>query len=298
MLGLGAVPALAVFRLRRRIHETPRFRLAQLEAAEAVRRAGADGGATGLRGLLTDRRLLRWLIGASVAWLLFDFAYYGNTIASPMIVAEVAPHADLLRTSAYTLAIFAIFALPGYLIAAATIDHLGRRLVQAGGFVVMAAAFAALWLVPGATAATWAFVPLFGLTYLFAEFGPNTTTFVYPAEIFPVRLRTTSHGIAAAAGKLGGFVGTYALTSLLPVIGFRQTSGIVAAVCLAGAVVTAALLPEPKGRSLEELTEPGRGPIGGSVPAGPVHIGEQAEASREPYATAPGRRPDGRSGAA
>jgi hypothetical protein len=41
------------------------------------------------------------------------------------------------------------------------------------------------------------------------------------------------------------------------VIGLGHTSGIVAAVCLAGAVVTVALLPEPKGRSLEELTESG-----------------------------------------
>ena len=51
---------------------------------------------------------------------------------------------------------------------------------------------------------------------------------MYPAEIFPVRVRTTCHGIAAAAGKIGAFIGTYAL---------------------------AALLPEPKGASLEDLSE-------------------------------------------
>ena len=51
------------------------------------------------------------------------------------------------------------------------------------------------------------FLVLFGATYFFAEFGPNTTTFVYPAEIFPVRVRTTAHGVAAAAGKAGAFIG-------------------------------------------------------------------------------------------
>ena len=113
----------------------------------------------------------------------------------------------------------------GYLLAAFTIDRIGRKLMQAGGFAVLAAAFAGLWLIPGATTTVLPFALLFGATYFFAEFGPNTTTFVYAAEIFPVRVRTTSHGIAAAAGKLGAFAGTYALTALLPAIGFPRTSG-------------------------------------------------------------------------
>ena len=90
---------------------------------------------------------------------------------------------------------------------------------------------------------------------IFSEFGPNTTTFVYPAEIFPVRVRTTCHGIAAAAGKIGAFISTYALAALLPDIGLGKTSGIVAGVSLLGLLVTVTLLPEPKGKSLEDVTE-------------------------------------------
>ena len=56
------------------------------------------------------------------------------------------------------------------------------------------------------------------------------------------------------------FAGTYALTALLPVIGFARTSAIVAGVCVLGLLVTVTLLPEPKGLSLEELTEPSAGP--------------------------------------
>jgi hypothetical protein len=255
MLGLGAVPALAVFWLRRQIRETPRFLLAQMEAAEAAEQAARARKATGLRGVLAERRLLCWLIGASLAWLLFDFVYYGNTISSPLIVKLADPHAGLLGTTAWTLAIFAVAALPGYLLAAATIDKIGRRALQATGFAVMAAAFAGLWLVPGATTALVPFLLLFGTTYFFAEFGPNTTTFVYPAEIFPVRVRTTSHGIAAAAGKIGAFTGTYALTALLPAVGLGKVSALVAAVSVLGLLVTVTLLPEPKGASLEQLTE-------------------------------------------
>ena len=255
LLALGAVPALAVFWLRRHLRETPRFLLAQT----AAKTHAVPAGPGGIRGVLAEPRLLRWLAGASLAWLLLDFAYYGNTISSPMIVKLIAPHAGLTGAITVTLVIFAAAALPGYLLAAFTIDRIGRKLMQAGGFAMIAAAFAGLWLIPGATTAVLPFVLLFGATYFFAEFGPNTTTFVYPAEIFPVRVRTTCHGIAAGAGKIGAFIGTYALTALLPVIGFARTSAIVAGVCVLGLLVTVTLLPEPKGLSLEELTEPGSG---------------------------------------
>jgi MFS family permease len=255
LLAFGAIPALSVFWMRRRLNETPRFQLAQLEAAEVDERARREGRPTGMRGVLADRRLLRWLIGASLAWLLFDFVYYGNTISSPVIVKLVAPHSSLIGQTAYVLAIFAVFALPAYLLAAWTIDGIGRRVMQTGGFVLIGLAFFGLWLIPGATTTVAPFIVLFGLTYFFSEFGPNTTTFVYPAEIFPVRVRTTSHGIAAASGKIGGFIGTYALTSLLPRIGLGRTSAIVGFIALAGAIITITTLPEPKGMSLESLTE-------------------------------------------
>jgi MFS family permease len=253
LLAFGAVPGLAVFYLRRRISETPRFLLAQMEAKEAEQTASREGRRTGPAGVFSDRRLL--LIGASLSWFLFDFVYYGNTISSSSIVSLVAPHASLITKTAYTLAIFAVAALPAYLLAAATIDRIGRKFMQTFGFAMIALAFLLLWVIPGAVTTTLPFLLLFGATYVFAEFGPNTTTFVYPAEIFPVRVRTTSHGIAAAAGKLGAFAGTYALDSLLSDWGLGRCCLLVAGVALLGAVVTLALLPEPRGKSLEEITD-------------------------------------------
>jgi MFS transporter, PHS family, inorganic phosphate transporter len=254
MLGLGAVPALAVFRLRRRIGETPRFQLAQQEAREIGQASGSSPArVTGLREVLADRHLVRWLAGASLAWLLFDFVYYGNTVSNRIVVKLAIPHASLIGTTALTLLIFVVAALPGYLLAAVTIDRIGRRRMQTMGFAVIAATFAGLWLIPGATRNLASFLLLYGVGYFFAEFGPNTTTFVYPAEIFPVRVRATCHGVAAAAGKIGAFIGTYTLTSLLPAIGLARTSGLIAAVAAMGLIVTVTLLPEPKGISLEEL---------------------------------------------
>jgi len=45
--------------------------------------------------------------------------------------------------------------------------------------------------------------------HFFTAIGPNSTTFVCAAEIFPFRRRTAADGIAAAAGKLGDFFGVF-----------------------------------------------------------------------------------------
>jgi PHS family inorganic phosphate transporter-like MFS transporter len=39
--------------------------------------------------------------------------------------------------------------------------------------------------------ATWAFVFVYALAQFFFNFGPNSTTFIIPAECFPTRVRST-----------------------------------------------------------------------------------------------------------
>lgn len=52
-------------------------------------------------------------------------------------------------------------------------------------------------------------IALYALTFIFSNLGPNATTFIVPAELFPARLRSTCHGISAAAGKAGAIVGAF-----------------------------------------------------------------------------------------
>jgi hypothetical protein len=49
----------------------------------------------------------------------------------------------------------------------------------------MGAMFLMIALIPGVTGATAPFLLVFGASYFFAEFGPNTTTFVMAAECYP-----------------------------------------------------------------------------------------------------------------
>jgi len=84
----------------------------------------------GLPHLFTNRRLLMWLIGASGAWFMLDFSYYGNTIASPEIIKLISPNASLTHSTLITLLIFVVAAVPGYALAILLIDRMGRRSIQ------------------------------------------------------------------------------------------------------------------------------------------------------------------------
>lgn len=60
-----------------------------------------------------------------------------------------------------------------------------------------------------------AFVFLYCLTNFFLNFGPNTTTFIVPAEAFPTRYRSTAHGLSAACGKSGAIIAQLVFGPLL-----------------------------------------------------------------------------------
>jgi len=149
-----------------------------------------------------------------------------------------------------------VFAVPGYIAAILLLDRAGRKVIQLLGFAMMALMFLLIGIIPSVTANAVPFVLLYGISYFFTEFGPNTTTFVYPAEIFPVEVRTTAHGISAGAGKLGAFAGAYLFPVMLASsLGIRGAEIVAGLVALAGLLLTLALLPEPKGKSLEELSD-------------------------------------------
>jgi len=78
----------------------------------------------------------------------------------------------------------------------------------------MGTAFLLIGVIPGVTTVVAPFLLLFGISYFFAEFGPNTTTFVLSAEVYPTRARATGNGISAGVAKIGAFIGVY----LFPII--------------------------------------------------------------------------------
>ena len=251
LLGIGAIPAAAAVWLRRKMPEPPRF---QAKAASPAQpRAQAADEAVGLRAFLASRRLLVLLAGTAGCWFLLDYAYYGNTISTPQIIALITPHASQMTTIAIQLAIFVVAAVPGYFLAIAKMDRIGHRRLQLIGFIMMGVCFAVIGLVPGMTTAVVPFLLVYGISYFFTEFGPNVTTFVLPGELFPTRVRATGHGISAGIGKLGAFIGVFLFPVLQHSLGLRGTLLLTAGVSALGALLTL-VLPEPAGRSLEEIS--------------------------------------------
>jgi MFS family permease len=262
LLGLGAVPALGVYWSRRNLKETPRFLAAtgkvedsngRLVNARFARPAPSYSFWDGFRRLVNDKVLLRRLIGASAAWFLMDAAYYGNTVSSPLVLSVLHGDHTLLRKTLTQLVVFVVFAAPGYAMAVLFMDRLGRKAIQLLGFAMMTVTFGLLAFIPNLAQMTVPFIVIYGISFFFTEFGPNATTFVYPSEIFPVRVRTTGHGISAATGKLGGFLGVFLFPFLMHWKGLLGAEAIAALASLIGFFVTAKLLPETKGKSLEEI---------------------------------------------
>jgi MFS family permease len=271
LLGFGAVPALAVYGARRHLKETPRFLHASGQEEDAkgklVRAKHFDEKHhsvsfwDGFHRLVNNNKLLARLIGVSLAWFFMDFAYYGNTVSSPLVLSALGAHDSLLKKTLTQLVIFAVFAAPGYAAAIFFMDKLGRKTIQSLGFAMMAVAFAIMAFVPNIEKRVIPFVVIYGISFFFTEFGPNATTFVYPSEVFPVRVRSTGHGIAAAMGKLGGFIGVFTFPFLMHWHGLLAAESGAAIVSVLGLVTTLALLPETKGKSLEELASEPETPI-------------------------------------
>lgn len=292
LLAFGALPAAAVVYLRSKMPESPRYEarvkgtsaevIDQLErysegSIKASPTLREDTASMGLLAFLTDRRMLRLVIGTAGAWFLFDYAYYGNTLSLPAILKDVAPGASLIGKLALSLLLFVVFALPGYVLAILRMDRFGHRRLQLLGFTVMAATFLALAAIRPLTEMVAPFIAVFGLSYFFVEFGPNTMTFVMPSEVFPTSVRTTGHGLAAGVGKLGAFIGVFLVPHLQSSVGLRGML-LVAGVASVGGFIVTLLLPETNRRSLDEIS--GESPVLRVDPA-----------TADPTA-APGRRPE------
>ncbi|KAB2625633.1 inorganic phosphate transporter 1-4-like [Pyrus ussuriensis x Pyrus communis] len=201
------------------------------------------------------------LLCTTSTWFLLDIAFYSQNLFQKDIFSAIGwiPKADSMNAiyEVYKIAraqtlIAMCSTVPGYWFTVAFIDYMGRFAIQLMGFFFM-------------TVHNWVCCDL--LTHLFfANFGPNATTFVVPAEIFPARLWSTCHDISTAAGKAGAIVGVFGFlyaaqskdatktdAGYPPGIGVKNSLIMLGVINFVGMGFTL-LVPESKGKSLEDLT--------------------------------------------
>lgn len=299
ILMFGAIPALMTYYWRMKMPETARYtalvaknakqaasdmsRVMQVEIEveqEKIEIIEQDKANT--FGLFSKEFLHRHglhLLGTTSCWFLLDIAFYSQNLFQKDIFSAIKwiPDASTMNAieEVYKIAraqtlIALCSTVPGYWFTVAFIDKMGRFAIQLMGFTMMTIFMFALAIPYN----HWThkdnrigFVVMYSLTFFFANFGPNATTFVVPAEIFPARLRSTCHGISAAAGKAGAIVGAFGFLYLAqnkdpsktdkgypPGIGVKNALIILGGVNALGVLFTF-LVPESKGKSLEEMSQ-------------------------------------------
>lgn len=304
ILMVGAIPAGLTYYWRLKMPETPRFTALvaknmkqaaadmskvlnvnmdaeQQNGEKRLPESAAEDQSAGLFGLFSSQFVRRHglhLLGTTSTWFLLDIAFYSQNLFQKDIFSAVGwlPPAktmnaieEVFRIARAQTLIALCSTVPGYWFTVAFIDRMGRFAIQLMGFFFMTVFMFALaipydhWTHPGNHVG---FVVIYSLTFFFANFGPNATTFVVPAEIFPARFRSTCHGISAASGKLGAIVGAFGFLYLAqnqdkakadagyPAgIGVRNSLIVLGVVNFLGLLFTF-LVPESKGKSLEQMS--------------------------------------------
>ncbi|KAI4349400.1 hypothetical protein L6164_009992 [Bauhinia variegata] len=298
ILMVGALPAAMTYYWRMKMPETARYTAL---VAKDMKRAAADMSKVLQKeiqaepekvesegrdkakpyGLFSKEFLSRHglhLLGTTTTWFLLDIAFYSQNLFQKDIFSAIGwiPPAktmsaleEVYRIARAQTLIALCSTVPGYWFTVAFIDIIGRFAIQLMGFFFMTVFMFALAIPYN----HWThkdnrigFVVMYSLTFFFANFGPNATTFVVPAEIFPARFRSTCHGISSASGKLGAIVGAFGFLYLAqnqdksktdagyPAgIGVRNALLVLGGVNLLGVLFTF-LVPEAKGKSLEEMS--------------------------------------------
>ncbi|XP_060189881.1 low affinity inorganic phosphate transporter 1-like [Lycium barbarum] len=300
ILMFGALPAGLTYYWRMKMPETARYtalvaknakqaasdmsRVLQVEIeAEQEKVATEKGNDFGLFTIQFLRRHGLHLLGTTSTWFLLDIAFYSQNLFQKDIFSAIGwippPETMNALEEVYRIAraqtlIALCSTVPGYWFTVAFIDKLGRFTIQLMGFFFMTAFMFALAIPYN----HWThkenrigFVIMYSLTFFFANFGPNATTFVVPAEIFPARLRSTCHGISAAAGKAGAIVGAFGFlyaaqsndpnktdSGYPPGFGVRNSLIVLGCINFFGMLFTL-LVPESKGKSLEEMSKENEG---------------------------------------
>ncbi|GLE02932.1 hypothetical protein PINS_up022387 [Pythium insidiosum] len=209
LFGLGVLPACIVCYYRLKTEETEAYKAAEERRIAAAAQRGRVLSAR--KHLMFILRNYGWgLLGTAGTWFLFDIVFYAQNLFSASILSVIGVEHAPLRVVTAENAFIALMALPGYYVAVYFINRMGRKLIQLQGFVFMTVLFLALgiWWDDLKKHAVL-FIIIYGLALFFSNFGPNTSTFVMPTEMFPTPIRSTCHGFSAACGKAGAAIGSF-----------------------------------------------------------------------------------------
>lgn len=261
VLGFGAVPALSVLHLRRKMPETARY-LARVEgnADKAKEVLAGITGSAAETAPLADKRAWRELIrkhargvfGAALIWLIYDIVLYSGVLFGPSVIADGMGLSEIN----FTLISYALIGTPGTLLGCLLVDRVGRRAMTALGFGLCGLGLLgfAPMLNGAAHAPAFAFA-MFALYNFTLCMGPGAISGagLLGVELAPTRIRSIAQALTVVGGRLGAAIAAFVFPELLGAIGATSLMVVLAVVSLVGAALTYLVVPETARRSLEEI---------------------------------------------
>ncbi|KAJ1412133.1 major facilitator superfamily domain-containing protein [Ochromonadaceae sp. CCMP2298] len=200
--------------------------------------------------LLQLRKTWVSLLVSGGCWFIYDVAYYGvNLFGGEILTAINASDDDNVSadTSIHRVAMQQLLALsmgiPACIGAIYSLQCMSLKTLQVYGFLFITACFLLLAclfapLSHGPLKNTDMLFALYCLLLFSLTYGPNLTTFILPAQMYPREVRATFNGISAACGKLGAFTGVYVFGPLAETTSYATVMVVCAALCVVGALIS------------------------------------------------------------
>jgi len=202
-LGLGVIPAAAVFIWRIKMKEPTRYKKDSMKHAQ-------------IPYFLILKRYWVRLTAICIAWFIYDFITYPFGLFSSTVLSNVEPAGTAFTTILGWNVVINLFYMPGTLIGAFVVDWLSPKYTMIAGLLLQALfGFVLSGTYTHLKNNIAGFAVMYGLFLTFGEFGPGNCLGLIAAKSGPTAVRGQFYGIAAAVGKVGAFVGTYAFTPLV-----------------------------------------------------------------------------------
>mmetsp|Transcript_28299 Transcript_28299/g.62689 ORF Transcript_28299/g.62689 Transcript_28299/m.62689 type:complete len:564 (-) Transcript_28299:536-2227(-) len=229
--------------------------------SESCNDSGFDGGGGGGScgggggGVVTAWELLQlrstWvsLLVSGGCWFIYDVAYYGVNLFGGQILTAINSSDDdnvSADASIHRVAMQQLLALsmgiPAIILAIYSLPW-GLKTLQVGGFLFISACFVLLAVLfkplsHGPLKNKKVLFAVYCLLLFSLTYGPNLTTFILPAQMYPREVRATFNGISAACGKLGAFTGVYVFGPLAETTSYATVMVVCAALCVVGALIS------------------------------------------------------------
>ncbi|KAJ3571382.1 hypothetical protein NP233_g3790 [Leucocoprinus birnbaumii] len=200
-LGLGAVSAMVVFLWRLNMDEPTRYKT---DSMKRVR----------IPYMLVLKRYWVPLSAISAIWFLYDFIVYPFGIYSTTILNNITGGNDSLAVIFGWNVVIHLMGIPGAIGGAWLLDYLDPKWILIGALILQSVVG---FLMAGLYKSLTEHIAVFAVR-------PGNCTILLAAKQSSTAVRGQYYGVAAAVGKLGAFVGTWAFPPMIDAFGGPQST--------------------------------------------------------------------------